>query len=190
MKPIPSIAYILCITLLTLSCANKGVGITVTNLRCENLKNPKVIQHDHPRFSWQDESPVRGESQTAVQILVASSPLLLPDAPDVWNSGKVESNDNFLDYNGEELQSATGYYWMVKGWDKDDNPSSWSDPSTFRTGFLNPSDFKAKWIASTNMEERAPLLRKEFDVAQEIKRATAYVSGVGAYYLHANGGLP
>ncbi len=179
--------YIIGIACLSVSCASESDGLRVTNLRCENLKNPNIIQQDHPRFSWHVESSVRGEIQTAVQVLVASSPELLPDAPDVWNSGKVESNDNFLDYGGSELQSATGYYWMVKGWGKDDNPSSWSELSTFGTGFFNSADFKAKWIASASMEERAPLLRKEFEVTKEIKRAIAYVSGIGAYYLHVNG---
>ncbi len=187
MKKSITIASVLCITFLYTSCGNGGDAITVTDLRCENLRNPNTIQHDHPRFSWVAESSIRGERQTAVQILVATSPELLPDAPDVWNSGKVECNDNFLDYNEGDLQSATGYYWMVRGWNKDDNPSAWSDLSTFGTGFFKTSDLKAKWIASTSMEERAPLLRKEFEVAKEIKRATVYVSGIGAYYLHVNG---
>ncbi|HEC44241.1 MAG TPA: hypothetical protein ENI20_15575 [Bacteroides sp.] len=162
-------------------------GFSVTKLRCENLWNPNIIQNPDPRFSWIVESSLRGESQTAVQILIASSPELLPDAPDIWNSGKVESNNNFLDYSGGELQSASDYYWTVKGWDNNNKPSSWSEVSTFGTGFFNSSDLIAKWISSANMEERAPLLRKEFEVTKNIKKATAYVSGIGAYYLHING---
>jgi len=88
-----TIVYILSLALLCTSCAIGGDAITVTDLRCENLRNPNTIQQDHPRFSWVAESSIRGDMQTAVQVLVASSPELLPDAPDVWNSGKVESNE-------------------------------------------------------------------------------------------------
>jgi alpha-L-rhamnosidase len=173
--------YIIGIAFLSASCATESDGFRVTNLRCENLTNPKIIQQDHPRLSWHVESSVRGDMQSAIQILVASSPELLPDAPDLWNSGKVSSNENFLDYGGSELGSATNYYWMVKGWDVNNHPSDWSEVSTFGTGFFKPSDFKAKWIACASTEERAPLLRKEFKVSKEIRKAIAYVSGIGAY---------
>jgi len=181
------IVYFIGIAFLFASCDTESEGFKVTNLRCENLTNPKIIQHDHPRFSWHVESSVRGDKQSAVQILVASSPALLPDDPDVWNSGKVSSNENFLDYGGSELGSATSYYWMVKGWNKAGNPSAWSEASTSGTGYFHSTDFKAKWIACASKEERAPLLRKEFEVSKEIRKATAYVSGIGAYYLHVNG---
>lgn len=187
MKKLDSILFIICIAFLSISCAQESEGLKVKYLRCENLKNPQTIQLSNPRLLWYAESSLRGDEQTAVQLLVASSPELLPDAPDIWNSGKVESNTNFLDFEGSELQSATKYYWMIKAWDKDDRPSAWSEISTFGTGFFNSSDFKAKWIAATDIEERAPLLRKEFDINKEVKHATAYVSGIGAYYLHVNG---
>ena len=96
---------IICIAYLCASCASENEVLSITNLKCENLKNPNIIQQDHPRFSWHVESTVRADMQTAVQILVASSPDMLPDAPDLWNSGKVSSNENFLDYGGSELGS-------------------------------------------------------------------------------------
>lgn len=187
MNPIKSIIYLSCFVCLSFSCVKESEGLKVTKLRCENLKNPNSIQLSNPRFSWLLESSLRGDEQTAVQLLVASSPELLPDAPDVWNSGKVESNTNFLDYEGSELQSATKYYWVLKAWDKDERPTVWSNTSTFGTGFLKSSDLKAQWIAADNSEERAPLFRKEFDLNKDVKRATVYVSGIGAYYLHVNG---
>jgi len=102
--------YILILACLGASCVTESESLRITNLRCENLKDPKVIEPEHPRFSWHLESAIRGERQSAVQVLVASSPDLLPDNPDIWNSGKMEYNDNYLDFAGNELESARDYY--------------------------------------------------------------------------------
>src|SRR3954465_8961717 len=64
-------------------------------LRCEYLNNPLGIDATAPRLSWIITSNQRGEMQTAYQILVASSPKLLSsDKGDLWDSGKVSSDES------------------------------------------------------------------------------------------------
>ena len=72
----------------------------VANLRCEYRENPLGIDVVKPRLSWviEDRDPrsdLRGIKQTAYQVLVASSEeLLKQDKGDLWNSGKVESDQS------------------------------------------------------------------------------------------------
>ena len=51
-------------------------------------------------------------------------------------------------------------------------------------GFVAPDKWQPNWIGS---EERTPLLRKEFKVAQPVKRAWVYASALGLYELRLNG---
>jgi hypothetical protein len=68
-------------------------GTDAVNLRCEYLVNPMGIDVVEPRLSWILKSGRRAETQSAYQILVASSDELLEqDKGDLWNNGKVKSD--------------------------------------------------------------------------------------------------
>ena len=61
-----------------------------SDLCCEYGKNPIGIDSLYPRFSWILEHIERGRTQSAYQILVASSQEnLIGGEGDVWDSGKV-----------------------------------------------------------------------------------------------------
>jgi len=68
---------ILAVALLSLSClrANSDTpgDIATKNLRCEYLVNPLGIDVIQPRLSWEVNSNIREQKQTAYHILVASS---------------------------------------------------------------------------------------------------------------------
>jgi alpha-L-rhamnosidase len=69
-----------------------GTAMTVTNLRCEYRSNPLGVDVAQPRLGWTLESSRRGETQTAYQVLVASSQALLDqNKGDLWDSGQVSS---------------------------------------------------------------------------------------------------
>ena len=130
----------------------------VTNLRCEYRENPLGIDVAKPRLSWMIEdlkseiknpkSETRGEKQTTYQILVASSEVLLKkDKGDLWDSGKVASDQSVaVLYAGASLASETRYWWKVRVYDQDGKGSVWSAPASFLTGKMNPSDWRGKWI--------------------------------------------
>jgi alpha-L-rhamnosidase len=70
-------------------------GQKLTNLLCDYESNPLAVNNAQPELSWNIESNVRGERQTAYQILVASSVAKLNNnIGDLWNSGKVISDQN------------------------------------------------------------------------------------------------
>ncbi|MEM2151334.1 MAG: family 78 glycoside hydrolase catalytic domain [Candidatus Bathyarchaeia archaeon] len=152
-------------------------------LFCEYCVDPIGIDVSKPRFSWMLTHHERGRRQSAYQILVASSEEnLAKDFGDMWDSGKVDSSQSVnVEYAGKPLESGKVYYWKVRWWDDKGQVSSWSRTARFEMGLLKPEDWKAKWISGGN------LLRKEFTLNGKIKRARAYVSGLGYYELRING---
>ncbi len=180
---------------------------------CEYLRNPLGIDVAKPRLSWAFASSGRGGAQTAYQIIVASSEeQLKSNVGDLWDSGKVESNQSaFVRYAGKPLASEMRCYWKVRVWDQDGKASNWSEDASWTMGLLKESDWKGKWIAyrsQLNPDETyplemrgrsaesparitqkipSPLLRKEFTAGKSIARATVYISGLGFYELMLNG---
>ena len=145
----------------TLALAVLGVSLGIMNslaspalspsaLRCEYAANPAAIGVAQPRLSWVVETAKgqRGILQGAYQVLVAGSPeLLRRDQGDLWDSGKVSSDQSLhVVYAGKELASGQTCYWKVKLWDQGDRASSWSKPAQWTMGLLKPADWQAKWI--------------------------------------------
>ena len=142
------------------------------HLSCEYKENPLGLMETRPRFSWWLNDERRGEAQTAYQITVGSS----PDKSDIWDSGKVSSDQSVnVEYNGSPLSSAKQCFWRVKVWDQDGVESPWSQTQTFETGLLDPSDWHAKWIGSNlagsmNTSVPAPMLRKTLTLPRRSPR--------------------
>ena len=157
-------------------------------LTCEYATNPIGLGTLRPRLSWVLESPLRGQMQTAYQILVAGSKEKLDESiGDKWDSGKVDSGEStHIEYAGPAPASGEGCYWKVRIWDQDGQPSGYSAPASFEMGLLQPGDWQGSWIgAETGIS--GPLLRTEFDLQREIDRARVYICGLGFYELYING---
>ena len=92
--------------------------ISAVYLRCEMTETPLAVNTTQPRLSWQLISKEQNVSQTAYQILVASSEeKLKKNKGDIWNSGKVVSNKNLqITYSGTLLKNESKYFWKVKVW--------------------------------------------------------------------------
>ncbi|MBK1881798.1 family 78 glycoside hydrolase catalytic domain [Luteolibacter pohnpeiensis] len=158
-------------------------ALEVANPRCEYLTNPQGIDQLKPRFSWIVESAERGEKQTAWQLLVASSPEeLASDQGSVWDSGKVMGDETSqIVYAGSDLVSREVCYWKVRSWNKDDEPSPWSETATFSMGLLESSDWSAKWI-----DGLLPVPTSSEDQQRVIVSATyGAVTGTGSYNVTA-----
>jgi alpha-L-rhamnosidase len=191
-----------------------NAGIKPVRLTCENLHNPQVIDIQNPRLSWINTSGnnERGQIQTAWEIRVAGSKEKLLDGnADLWNSGRVNSNESInIPYNGKTLSSRQDCWWQVRVWDCKGKVSGWSEPAFWSMGLLKSEEWKAQWIGAPWQDEKAlpkplapksvsgndfssaklpppaPMLRKSFTVRKEIASARAYVSGLGYFELYAN----
>jgi len=157
--------------------------------------NPKGVESERPRLSWRLElesgqSRTRGVVQTACRVLVASTPDLLKDGKgDLWDSGKAASDQSVhVEYRGKPLPSRQQCYWKVRVWDNHGQPSAWSQPTTWSMGLLKADDWQGCWIGeSEKYPDAALLLRKEIRIEKPVKRAVAYMSGLGMSELYIEG---
>jgi alpha-L-rhamnosidase len=190
--------FLVLMTALLLGGQAFAADIALQKLRCEMLVNPQGIDVTQPRLSWQLNSSGRNIKQTAYEVLVASSAAkLAANQGDLWTSGKVNSSESIMvRYQGKALKSGTACFWKVKVY-TNNGDSNWSQPGRWSMGLLLPADWKAKWIGwekgfawdSVSKFSRlsARYYRKEFSAANQVKRATAYISGLGHYELYVNG---
>ncbi|GAB3933806.1 glycoside hydrolase family 78 protein [Larkinella terrae] len=195
--------------------AAKPALVSLTRLRCDYRDNPLGVESRQPRLSWQIVSAVRGQKQTAYRILVSDNPkTLAANQGNLWDSGKRISDQSIqVAYEGKPLQAGQSYFWKVQTWDKDGQPSVWSAPATWQMGLPDKSDWgKAQWIALEDLpaserivpfvhnptskkplgdrqsaQNALPQFRKEFSLKKPLKRATAFISGLGHYELKLNG---
>lgn len=165
-----------------------------TDLHCEYAVAPLGLERTEPRFFWQVPANTRGQRQTGYRIIVSANPdRLAMDDGDVWDSGRMDSDQSIhVRYAGAPLQSRTRYHWKVRIWDREGNASDFSEPAWFEMGFLSSSDWEAEWIdldyqTSPENEQPCPMVRKEFQIEQPVRRARAYVSALGLYELYING---
>ncbi|MDR1170147.1 MAG: glycoside hydrolase family 78 protein [Prevotellaceae bacterium] len=175
------------------SCEQSGNGLVPSTLQCEYQTEPVGMDVSAPRFEWQLHDPkhVRGQRQTAYNILVASSikKLTEPDA-DVWNSGKVSSSQSVLvPFEGKKLQSGSAYYWKVMVYDKDGKPSRWSKPARFVTGVLDPAEWNvASWIRHPDAPHTKHIwFRKNIKLNAVSDGAFIHVASLGHHELYING---
>src|ERR1041385_6645429 len=122
-------------------CAPALANLKPAGLKCEYLVNPIGIDTPKPRLSWIVESNQRGQRQTAYQIIVsADDKTLSANRGDVWDSGKIASDETLhIYFGGPQLRTAQRCFWKVRVWDKDGNPSAYSKSSFWEMGVLRAS---------------------------------------------------
>jgi alpha-L-rhamnosidase len=164
----------------TAAAAESAGPAAPTALRCEYLVYPMGIDMAKPRFFWVVDHPERGQAQSAYEIVVSTDPKTAEG--DMWASGKVSSAQSTqVVFAGKALEGGRSYFWKVRVWDRDGRESPWSAAARFDTGLLNRSDWKGVWIGGKNQ------LRKEFALSGRVKRARAYIAGIGYSELRING---
>jgi alpha-L-rhamnosidase len=213
--------------LLLAGCGEKGrktsadlsSQLSAADLRCEYHVNPMGIDVLQPRLTWILQSDRGSQMQTAYQVQVASSrDLLDQDQPDLWDSGKVTSDETIaVVYDGKPLTSEANCFWKVRVWDRKDRASGWSTPAFWTMGLLKPEDWTAQWIgldmelqpqpmlniirqarwiwSDAGANQSAPLgqryFRKTFDLPADwvIRSAVCYVTADDFVQVFLNGHL-
>jgi alpha-L-rhamnosidase len=220
--------YFTLVALLLMMPLSSLYAADVTNLRCEYRENPLGIDSGKPRLSWvigdqlsvisNQLSVARGVRQAAYQVLVASSQeRLKKDTGDLWDSGKVESDQSIhVEYQGMPLLSRMPCFWKVKVWttkaaesgvlSPESKKSStllasrslseggspegegWSQPALWTMGLLQTEDWSAKWITHPDPKRLShPWLRRTFEIKEGVTRAVMYINTASYYELHING---
>ena len=124
--------------------------------------------------------------QSAYQIVVCSS---VNGSADLWDSGKITSAQSMaVAYAGKALESHHAYWWAVRTWNGQGEPSPWSQRQQFNIGDLSeqqswPGESHWMQIAWPDggkhwvMENREPLQY------HEIAPAAVRRSAEGTYFI-------
>jgi alpha-L-rhamnosidase len=141
-------------------------AINLTELSCEYHENPLGIDVAKPQLGWKivaggqeseaGSQTARGVKQTAYQVLVASTPVLLArDQGDLWDSGMVASDQSIhIVYAGKPLSPRQPLHWKVRIKDQNGTISGWSQPATWVMGVMG--DWKSPWIAARDVPLNTP----------------------------------
>ena len=199
------------VIIISSACARRVESVMLpVGLTCGYVANPLGIDNTEPLLGWQF-APVYNAEQMAYRVMVAENEDgLRKNTGDMWDSGKVPSSKSQnVRYGGKPLRSGQYYYWKVQVWDNDGKISEWSNPAFWSMGILSEQEWEGQWISSrfaevspeksykshwdnkpdyVAMDTAAVYLRKPFDAVDNIKRATAFICGLGYYELYINGG--
>ena len=171
------------------------MSLRAVHLRCEQREDVPCVDDPAPRLGWALESAGHDKRQTAYRIRVDGW----------WDSGKVESaNSVDIAYAGRPLPAAAECVWAVQVWDEAGVASEWSEPARFRTGLAG---WSAQWIGRDRIHDPGmaapssdddpdrllltllgcPYLRRSFELAGGLRRATLYATARGVVDLELNG---
>src|ERR1700734_3487525 len=99
--------YSIFILLLLIALNSSGQSNAPSGLLCDLLPHPELskITDKTPDFGWIVNAGVKEDYQTAYQIEAATSaPLLEGGQADLWNTGKITSNQSInIRYAGKSL---------------------------------------------------------------------------------------
>ena len=197
----PVFQFVICAVFFSsIACAEKETLASAEDLSIsEGFKNPIGFYDANPTFSWKLPVLENNKSQSAYQIVVATSKDLLPGNADLWDSKKQNTDQSvWIKYEGKPLESRQKVYWQVKYWNQDGADSSWSDINHFELGLLSNNDWTAKWIgldtkkekvmgSQENIIHRPQYLRKGFELSNDVASARLYITAKGVFDVAING---
>ncbi|MFJ4749068.1 alpha-L-rhamnosidase [Streptomyces albogriseolus] len=195
----------------TARAGGRSAPVEITAPAVEYARHPLGLDEPRPRFSWPIASHEPGMRQSAYQLRVATTASALAQ-PDVWDSGRVASDESHLvPYAGPELRPRTRYFWTVRVWDGEGRVSRWSEPAWWETGLMDAGQWSARWISAPAELTDAPSLegghwiwfpegdpassvpaatrwfRRTVDLPGEITSATLVITADNAYSVSVNG---
>ena len=161
----------------------------IIDFKTDYQTNPIGIDNPNPTFNWKYQA-YDGFTQASYRIIVSSGiEKIKSKQGDLWDSGEVSSSSQAgIIYQGQKLKSRQTCFVMCIAKDNNNNIAC-SDIATFEMGLLCEEDWKGKWVSiPVNFQGSALYFRKTLDIPQKpIKRARAYICGLGCYELYMNG---
>ncbi|MFT3787241.1 MAG: family 78 glycoside hydrolase catalytic domain [Tepidisphaeraceae bacterium] len=166
---LPCAVMMMCVLAVGVGCTStSSARLKASELQVEHRREPLGLDRPTPRLSWVPMSKASGEGQSAYRVVVASSRELL-DTPDLWDSGKVASDQTFgIRYAGKPLATNQAVFWKVQLWDRVGSASPWSEVSHWSMGMLKPDDWKATWIGYDAARDTLPPPVDPFEGSQWI----------------------
>jgi alpha-L-rhamnosidase len=154
--------------------------MNISNIRVNNQSSCINVDSDSLIISW-----VADNKQIGYEIVIGKEDI------NIYEGKKIDSADNIIYLKDLQLEPETEYTMIIRLWGEFDNCIK---STKFRTAIFG--NFNGKWISNGEKLEneidyykdnRNCLIRKKFDVINEIKEAFLYIVGLGYYNVYING---
>ena len=152
----------------------------INNIRINNQDLCMNVDSNSLIISW-----VADTKQTDYEIIIGKEDI------NIYEGKKVNSADNIIYIKDLDLEPETQYTVLIRLWGEFDNCIK---STKFRTTIFG--DFIGKWISNGEKLEneidyyndnRNCLIRKKFNIINEINQAFLYIVGLGYYNVYING---
>jgi alpha-L-rhamnosidase len=153
--------------------------MTIATLTVEHGATPSSVATPRPRLSWVTETAV-------VDWLQRRAELELDGA----ETAVVEGRDSVLvDWPFAPLQAHDRRRLRVRVTGEDGATGPWSAPIDISADFLAEGEWVAEFLefAEPVRDAQPTRVRREFDVAPDLVRATLYATALGVYQARING---
>lgn len=145
---------------------------------CEWEVSPAAVHDSRPVFSW------KFEGQTSYRLLVSDSYDGLKEGRGkMFDSGKVSSSLNAVEYVGVPLASKHTYYWRVKVWGKDLLEQASSPIQRFTTKFSELPRRQGHIRTFVNFGQQDSFISKHYDLTFRSKPKKLRPSIVSLNYV-------
>ena len=158
--------------------------LKLVKLQTEYQAKPLAVETKKPRFTWVYETDIQNFKQESWRIIISENEDL---SNPVWDSGEVKSRRQLVEYDGAPLKSRTAYYWQVMACGNDECAKS--EICTFETA-PSKNEWLGVWMSTpASSAGSAICFRKSIicDPSKKVKRARAYVCGLGYHEFYVNG---
>ncbi len=161
---------------------------TVVKVRFEHRREALGVGTAQPRVSWWVNTRTPEWKQAAYEMEAIG-----PSGTPYGQTGLVRSPESVLiDWPFTPLPSRQRVDVRVRVWGKDGKVSTWSKSVPVEAGLLEPGDWSGRFVRPDWEEDGAspqpgPLLRKEFALRADVRKARIYVTAAGVYELSLNG---
>ncbi|MCX7522554.1 family 78 glycoside hydrolase catalytic domain [Microbacterium sp. STN6] len=165
--------------------ATPATATTVTGLKAERRTDGPFVATAQPRLSWKTVTAAADWVQQRTEIELVEG----EGSADGRTAMLEGAASVFVAWPFEPLKPRQSVRVRVRVTGTDGGASEWSDPLMITAGFLGDGEWVARMIGAADPAEPAQpaLLRHEFDVAREVRRATLYATAHGVYQAELNG---
>ena len=163
---------------------------SVYDLKSEHLVNPIGIDVKAPRLTWKINDSRRGAIQKSYDICVGTdSAKVAAGKGSYWKTGKINSSNQMVVYDGNQLKPYQKYYWLLKVWDKNNQKIKSEKLASFEMGMMDINNWKGSWVSDSwdKNKKESPYFRYEFSAQKKIKKARVYIAAAGLFELYING---
>jgi len=109
-----------------------GLTVAPSNIKVNGENYNVVLSTKNPVFSWTFNTTKTSDNQTAYRIIIADNLTDINNCiGNIFDTNKVNSSANNVQYTIDNLQWGTTYYWKVMTWDISNSSSPYSTKSKF-----------------------------------------------------------